>query len=188
MAAKKQRILAVILVALVVVGVSMGTVFAYLSAKSGSVSNTFIPETQVNPSIEETFDHMVKKDVKVDVGNPGYAVYVRAVIVVTWEDEHGNVYAQAPEDTDYTLELGDGWFKEGNFYYHKEMVPTGGETGVLIACCERKVAAPAGYQLHVEIIAQTIQALGETDGNNPIPAVTDAWGIPVEDGKLVPKS
>ena len=179
MSPRKLKILAAVLIALAIAGLSVGAVFAYLSATSGSVTNTLTPEQEQRPTISETFNDTVKSDVKVDVGNPGYAVYVRAAIVVTWEDEDGNVYAQAPKETDYTLELGGDWFKEGNFYYHRKMVPSGEKTGVLIERCAQKSEAPADYRLHVEIIAQTIQALGGTDAGNT-PPVTDAWKISVD--------
>ena len=185
MSSRKQKILAAVLIVIALIGMAAGAAFGYLSAQAGPVQNTFTPDQEMDPSIVETFDGTVKRDVYVDVGNPGYAVYVRAAIVVTWEDEDGNVYAQAPKETDYTLELGGDWFKEGNFYYHRKMVPSGEKTGVLIKRCAQKSEAPADYRLHVEIIAQTIQALGSTDVGG-IPAVTNAWGITVSGQELVP--
>ena len=179
MSSRKQKILAAALIALVVIGAAAGAAFGYLSAQAGPVQNTFTPGQEMDPSIGETFNGTEKQNVYVDVGNPGYAVYVRAAIVVTWEDEDGNVYAQAPKETDYTLELGGDWFKEGNFYYHRKMVPSGEKTGVLIERCAQKSEAPADYRLHVEIITQTIQALGGTDADNT-PPVTDAWKISVD--------
>ena len=52
-----------------------------------------------------------------------------------------------------------------------------GETDVLITSCTQNGAAPAdGYALNVEIIAQTVQAIGYTDDDTK-QAYQDAWGI-----------
>lgn len=178
---RKQTWLAAILIALLVITVSTGAVFAYLYATSDPVTNDFTPDQATNPSIQETFDHKIKENVSVNVGDPGYAVYVRAIIVVTWQNEDGNVYSAMPKSEDYVLELNEEkWFQEGLYYYHKAMVNSG-NTEILIKECYQNAPAPEeGYKLHVEIITQTIQALGSTDGEGSIPAVTDAWGIKVD--------
>lgn len=91
-----------------------------------------------------------------EVGNPGYAVYVRVAIVVTWKNATGQVYGQAPvEGTDYVIELDNtDWFEGGDgFYYYSDMVAYDDNTMVteaLIEKCYQKAAAPAdGYTLHV---------------------------------------
>lgn len=185
-------VIAAILLALLTV-----SALAYLSASGGLVKNIFTPAEPKDPSIEETFKDNVKTNVKVNVGNPGYAVYVRAVIVATWESADG-IHATAPVlGTDYTLDLNtDAWFEHGGFYYHKAMVNSNGSTAVLITECKLKDGAtiPDDYHLSVKIVAQTIQALGTTDvADEPytdgIPAVQDAWGIQVgADKKLIDPS
>ena len=164
--------------------------YAYLSNSSGLVDNQFGAATDPTVSIQETLnDPLTKKEnVRVDVGNPGYAVYVRAAIVITWEDNSGNILAQKPiSGTDYSIELNVGsdkqWFEKDGFYYFRSRINSG-TTEPLIVSCEQLAAAPAGYQLHVEIVAQTIQALGTTDVGD-VPAVMDAWKITVNpDGTL----
>lgn len=190
MGSRKQKWLALILIAVLAVTATTGGVYAYLSATAGSVENTFTAATAPLIAIEETFQEegnkLVKRDVRVDVGSPGYAVYVRAAIVVTWKNETGQVYGQLPVDgVDYSINLNTvdnvPWFYNSadGFYYLKAMV-TSGETEVLInSCCQTAPAPESGYTLHVEIVAQTIQALGTTDNGN-IPAVTDAWGVSVD--------
>lgn len=193
----RAALVGVLVAALLVTGA-----LAYLSASTGGLTNTFSAAPDSEPTIDESFVDNVKTDVKVDVGNPGYAVYVRAAIVVNWEkDGDGNenhFHATAPVyGTDYNISLNiaddDPWFLGSDgFYYHKAMVNSGG-TKALIKECKPLVTAPEGYHLSVEIIAQTIQALGTTDNDangNPVtvgtPAVTDAWGVGVSDGKLTP--
>ena len=191
MGSRKSKRIAAVLFAVVLLASSVGTAYAYLSTGSDPVTNTLTPEAAEQPEILEHYTKTEKRDVCVDVGDPGYAVYVRAAIVATWQNEKGEIHWKIPEagqyvgSGDYYLDWNDGdWFYHGDFYYLKTMV-TEGETPNLIDLCSQLVDAPdEGYTLHVEIVAQTIQALGTTDGNSPVPAVTDAWGIPVNGGAL----
>lgn len=193
----KKKYLVICIAALFLIGAV--SVSAYLFASNGPVKNEFTAATEPSISITESTDNplTLKENVAVDVGNPGYAVYVRAAIVVNWVDEYGNVYSIKPVlGQDYEMSLntepGGSWLYNGNdgYYYHKDFV-VAGQTGVLIASCYQTAVAPTGYSLSVEIIAQTIQAVGTTDkdeyGNEVevgIPAVTDAWGVYVVDGSL----
>lgn len=163
---------------------------AFLSASTGALVNTFTANQSTDPAIVETFDHNEKTDVAVDVGDPGYAVYVRVAVVVTWKNgENGDVLGVVPvEGADYTITYNtEDWFKGSDgFYYHRDMVNSAENTAVLINSCQPVDGkTPEGYGLNVEIIAQTIQSLGTTD-DGEVPAVTDAWGVKVENGKLVP--
>lgn len=171
-----------------------GTVTAYLSYVTDPVTNTFQAAQAVNPTVNETFDNTVKSNVSVNVGNTsvnndaGYSVYVRAAVIVTWKDSAGNVLGKVPvEGTDYEISFNkNDWFLKGDYWYHKAAVNSQGNTADLITSCKMKngAAAPDGYKLNVEILAQTIQALGTTDADNT-PAVTDAWKVRVDaDGKL----
>lgn len=192
---KNRFTLGWVLIGIALVSLAIGGVAAYLSMSGGTVKNTFTPETEVPPTIVETFEENVKSNVAVNVGNPGYAVYVRAAVVVTWKDAGGNVLAQAPVAKADGLASGDyeisyntaDWFEYGGFWYCKSPINSG-NTPVLINSCTPKVSK-GDYTLSVEIIAQTIQALGTTDEavdgeGNPIPtvpAVTNAWGVYVKD-------
>ena len=194
----KPRLNRIIVIVCAIFALTSLTVLAYLSTTTGALNNLFNPAVGPNAGMEEDVDNplTVKKDVLVNVGKPGYAVYVRAVIVVNWEKDgsNGTYHATKPVlNTDYTLEINEGaWFKQDEFYYHKAMVAYDGsnedttKTSVLIENCVQAVGAnvPEGYHLNVEIVAQTIQALGTTDVGD-IPAVTNAWGVTVKaDGTL----
>jgi len=203
---RKSPIFRITVILCAILALTAITVLAYLSTTTGSLVNIFKPANDPEVNINEVTtpaikDGMIteKSDVKVNVGNPGYAVYVRAVIVVNWEKNNteGTYHATKPVlDTDYTLNLNAiDWFEHNGFYYHKAMVAFDGhtestkETAALINSCSQIAGtAPPGYHLDVQIIAQTIQALGTTDNDaaNPnIPAVTDAWKIEVENQQLV---
>ena len=197
MTSKKMKMLAGLLLVVALASIAIGMVYAYLSAPGkGPAENTMEPAPNPTISIQETFttntdNNLVKEDVYVNVGNPGYAVYVRALIVVSWKDKDGNAYWEGPDEGDYhmTLDLSQ-WFKEGEFYYLRPQMVQGmagyPNTPILITECYQVGEPPVpGYTLHVEIFAQTIQAVGTTDGDEK-PAVTDAWGIHVNsNGDLI---
>lgn len=180
MRSRKLKIWAAMLTALALVIAATGAVYGYLSAQSGPVTNTFTPEQNETPAIDNSY--------MVSVGDTGYDVYVRAAVVVTWKNSAGEILAEAPS---YTFTLGDGWFEHGGFYYYTDMVASGNSTTALINDPVEPTPVNGDYSLHVEVIAQTIQALGTTDATNGTypsgkPAVTDAWGIAVgNDGKLI---
>lgn len=169
-------------------------VIAAYVRRPGKVTNEFTPAVSDNPTVEETFDGTLKEDVYFQMPAVGYPVYVRAAILVTWKDENGIVYFENPvsgTDYDLTLKLTNDeeetvWEKITNsegadYYYYVDPVASGGTTSVLIKSCEQLREAPAdGYTLSVEIIVQTVQAIGYTDGENGEPeieAYKDAWGL-----------
>ena len=154
----KQFVLLVSILALVV-GVAGGSL-AYLIANTNSVVNTFTPG-EVKIEINEPNENGVKKNVTIT--NSGNAsAYIRAMIVVTWQDAAGNVYAKQPvAGTDYTIALGTtGWTGAGNGYYvTTQAVGPGETTPVLIESCSPVDGkAPAGYHLVVDVIAEAKQA------------------------------
>ena len=181
--------------ALIVTAV-IGTTMAYLVSDTPAVTNTFTPAT-VDSRVDEDFDYNVKNDVRIQ--NTGdIKAYIRAKVVVTWQDTYGNVYGKKPEttlgcphnncDCDYTItyNLGDQqkndvsgstagkWtLANDGFYYWSSEVPATKFTGILIESCSPVAnKAPAGYNLHVEILAEAIQAegMGATSAEN-------AWEI-----------
>ena len=186
----RRMVICAFVAVLLVAAITAGSVVAYLKLNTGTVQNDFSVAPEHTPVIDESFDGTIKQDVKVDIGNPGYAVYVRAAIVITWKNTDGNVLGQAPvKDADYVIELNtEAWFEEGGFYYCRNYVNSdsgsGNDSPVLIESVKLKDGAvvPAGYTLNVEIITQTIQAAGKTD-DTETPAVTDAWGITVDADK-----
>lgn len=185
---RNHRVLPILLAFVFVAIIAVATVYAYLQAKTSPVTNSVSAASDPKLTISETFDKTTKSNVKVQVGNIGYSVYVRAAIVVTWKDASGNVSAVKPvTGTDYTISLNDiDWFKtDDGFYYYRLSVKSGGSTSNLInTCTPVEGKNPDGYQLNVEIISQTIQALGSSDSGDP--AVKQAWGIDVDiDGYLV---
>lgn len=172
-----------IITLVMLVAVTAVSVFAAYLKNSEEVKNIFKPADSVTPEIVEIFEEDVQDNVKENVhfkvGNTDYPVYVRAAIVITWQDKDKTVYFSKPNETagDYTMSLNltDWELKDDGFYYFKAPVKSGGETSNLIYECRQLKEAPVeGYTLCVEILVQTIQAIGSTDGENGVPE-KDAW-------------
>ncbi|MGM9590405.1 MAG: hypothetical protein ACI3V0_09585 [Faecousia sp.] len=148
-------------VAILLVGVVGGSL-AYLLTNTDPVVNTFTPGN-VTIEVDEDFDGSVKENVKIEnTGNVD--AYIRARVVVTWQDDSRNIYpAQPAEGTDYTISWRkDGWTGPVNgVYTHTNSVAPGGQTGVLFTACQPVAnKTPAGYHLVVDVIAEAIQAGG----------------------------
>ena len=142
--------------------------------------------------MQESFNGTVKNNVTIQNDGDTEA-YIRAAVVVTWQDSEGKVYAVKPEvgvDYQITFPTGTGWVyrtADGFYYYTSPVVPEDNavttdvvedSTGVLLTNCMPLKAAPAdGYTLSVEIVAESVQAKG-FDGSDK--AVVKAWGIDPE--------
>lgn len=148
---------------------AVGGTWAFLVAQSEPVQNNFT-YAHVRCTIDEKFENGVKSDVKIK--NTGdIPAYIRARIVVTWKDTSGNVSAAVPvKDTDYTITFNEtDWTQQGDYWYCKTAVDATKFTPVLITECKKTGAAPGGYNLSVEILADAIQS-------EPASAVKEAWG------------
>lgn len=175
---------------LLVIGVTIGGTLAYIVADSGPVKNTFTPSV-VSTYVEETVNGNTKSNVMIK--NTGdTTAYIRAAVVITWQDANGNVLGEKPvegEKADYTINYllsttqGAGCWIEGadGFYYWTSPVLSYDEdadncyTGVLINSCKALTNKTIGsgadavtYYLTVEIIGSGIQSV-------PTTVVTEEW-------------
>lgn len=190
LSAKRCFVFAALVGIILIVALFPGAYAMYLRS-SGEVNNTFRPAASVDPPVEETFEPegTVKSDVRIAVDtadNPTeYPVCVRAAVVITWQRTENDlplIYYVRPEpDTDYSIEFNDtDWtFKDG-YYYYNYIVPSGGKTSNLINKCTALKSftdvLDNTYTLSVDIIPQTVQAIGFTDDGSKR-AVEDAWGL-----------
>lgn len=181
---KNEKIKALLLLAMMalLLTAAVSSTIAWLADNSGPVENTFT-HAQVSCSIFEpdwVDENLIKNGVRVTNTSNVYA-YIRTAIIVTWQNEDGNVYGALPKSgTDYTMTLGDGWTQSDGFYYYNNAVAPDGLTDVLINSCTVTGAAPeAGYSLHVEVLAQAIQAEGVTGATG----ITDTWSNARQNGK-----
>ncbi len=155
---------------------------AYLMVRD-SVDNAFTIGT-VAPSVVETFDPAAGTKENVAVKNNGNApVYVRALVLVTWQDAAGaTLSAQPAAGTDYELTGAEaGWTLGGDgYYYCTQPIQPGASTPVLVKKLTDK-KTDAGRYLCVDVIAQAVQV-------SPAEAVGDVFpGATVgADGVLIP--
>lgn len=177
-----KKALALLVSVVLLVTVAVGATLAYLVDVKGPIKNTFTP-SKVTVEVNEDFNGREKKDVSIK--NTGdTAAYIRAAVIVTWQNADGEVLGQKPvEGTDYTINYNltaqtapEGkWVKNGDYYYWNQPVAAGENTGILITSASPVAAqVPDGYFLCVEIIASGIQSVGS---NGTKDAVVDAWGI-----------
>lgn len=144
---------------LLLLTVTVGGTIAFLMDTDGPLHNLFNP-SQVTTKVEETLSGDTKKDVYIkNTGNTD--AWIRAAVVVTWQDAEGNVYGQAPvEGTNYEITWGTGWqTRDDGFYYWTSPVKAKtGVTGDLIETISPRGNPPAdGYYLTVEVIGSGIQ-------------------------------
>ena len=118
----KYTLLLVCLLLTVAIAVS-GTI-AYLFTSSDPVVNTFTP---VLPEIEipEEFDKTIKENATIQ--NTGDVdSFLRARIVVTWQNDKGEVYPETPDpNSDYTMRNGANWQEVDGCYYYKKVAAPG---------------------------------------------------------------
>ena len=145
----------------------IGSTLAWIADTSDPVVNSFEPTEVTCEIIENNFDKKVKNDVTVKNTSKDVTAFIRAAIIVNWQDENG--YLTPAVAGDYTLTIGSDWKENGNYYYYNSKVEPGEFTGNLVKLCKPAVVKD-GMHLRVEIIADAIQA-------EPISAVTDAWGV-----------
>ena len=166
--ARPLSALTLLLLVLLVVAMSSVGVAAYLAKSSDSnVVNTFSAAAAPAPQV-------VTRDGKscVDVGNPGYAVYVRAAVVPNWT-HNGAVLPVAPST--FTITPGENWFAHTDGFLYYKLPVSSGVTGPIytgIGTTEK-----GNGSIMVDVAVQVIQALGETDGPDVETAVLNAWGI-----------
>lgn len=170
---RRMAVLAISLLLMVTIAIT-GTL-AYLSTNTDPARNTFKP-SHVTCEVNETFTGSEKSNVT--VRNTGDTdAYIRAAIVVNWQNAAGEIYGASPvEGTDYTITLGKGWTKgDDGFYYYNASVAPKDSTTNLIERCSPLGNAPEGYGLNVTILASAIQSKGVNSADTA--AVKDAWGV-----------
>ncbi len=185
-----EKIMVLLACVLALISASAGPTTAFLIDAGETVENIFSPSL-VRTKVDETLSGSTKSNVRLqNTGNT--EGYIRAAIVVTWQDAAGNVHPQIPlagADYDIVLDLTGGWEQGSDgFYYWKNPVKPLAEsgddcfTGVLITSCEPKGVAPDGYYLSVQILGSSIQS-------QPRSVVTAVWDSGVRgvaaDGTLV---
>ena len=187
----KKRLLptrVVIVLTVLTTAATSTLLFAKYLHVSSPQEDVFVPQNYDTPQIAGTFDKNTEalfSDSNVTVtpdASVDYPVYVRVAIVLTWQDEDGNVFGQQPVlGKDYQLTFNtDQWFRHTDGYYYCRIPVKGGaRTPALIREDQKLVQlrqAPDDESVfHVEYLAETVQALGVAATGEQ--AVLDAWGV-----------
>lgn len=161
---KQKKVFSILLSIALLLTLAVGGTLAYIVTKSALVENQFQPAS-VTCSVND--DGTVTNNGNVDA-------FIRASVVVNWMDNDGNVYGIKPS---YTVDINSGWSQIGDFYYYTAAVSPGETTSTAPVTVGVSGDAPSSaYSLSIEVVAEAIQAEGDTDSGN-IPAYQDAWGI-----------
>lgn len=157
----KKPLLMIAALALVV-ALSIGLTSAFLTSQQG-LTNTFTPG-KVSCEVKETVQNKVKSDIVVQ--NTGdIPAYIRVAVVANTVDAEGNITGNVE---DFTFNLGDGWTKNGGYYYCNTPVVPGDQTADLL---DSSITLDG---VQVTVLAQAIQAHGVT---GDLMAAEDAWKV-----------
>ena len=158
----------IIALALILVLAVGGTV-AYIFTQTGPVINTFTP-TEAKITVDEKISGNQKTEITVKNTSTGVPVYIRVALIANMIDEDGNVTGAA---TVPTFTRGENWILgDDGYYYYTEPVPVGESTGNLL-----QSSMKLDENMQVVVLADAIQA-------EPTTAVTQAWGVTVENGVI----
>jgi hypothetical protein len=172
MKSKKFNILVTVLISSVLLlSACIGTVYAYLSASADGPTDSFQIAGSKNPkvSVSVTQEQPTQSiaTASVTVPSAGYKVYVRAIVVVNWVN-NGQICA-TPDGASYEV-TADGWELHDDFYYYTQAVDS------LSDSFKVTYSNIDGYDVQVQVICQTIQAVGTVDGGTDA-AVFEAWDV-----------
>ena len=181
---KLQKTILLLVSVMVLVTVALGGTIAYLLMDTDPVKNKFTP-AKVTTVIEEDIDDNVKSNVQIK--NTGdVSAYIRAAVVINWQNEAGEIYGEVPQACDtpncdhtecgkhYTIDYNtQDWEKKGDFWYYNRIVNPRALTTNLINECTVLQGSPeedSPYKLTVTILGSGVQS-------TPSQAVMDAWGF-----------
>lgn len=163
-----KRSLSVILCIALILVIAVGGTIAYIVTKTDSIQNEF--ETSFIDS------EVIVSGNQISVKNIGDVNgFIRAAIVVYWENDRGQIRAVAPSETEYTLEIDATSWKQDqttDFYYYEAKVAPQDQTEPLVTAITIHAPEDDGYELRVEVVAEAIQAEGMGEG---IDTAQEAW-------------
>lgn len=169
------RLTAMVIATAMLLVLAIGGTVAWLSDKTGSITNTFLP-SEVKVTVTEEFDGRVKSNV--NVRNTGdIPAYVRVKLVTYRVNDAGQHIGGEAVIPDFTP--GAGWEKYGGYYYYTKPVEPGGAPAANLAdSIELRAYADAdGGKQVIEVMAEAIQSM-------PAQAVGEAWGVTISEGSV----
>ncbi|MGN0754849.1 MAG: hypothetical protein ACI4ME_10355 [Aristaeellaceae bacterium] len=151
-----KKTLVLLIAATMLLTISVGSTVAYLVTDTGSIVNTFTPGV-LDTEIIETFENNTKSEIKIQ-NIQTVDAYVRVAVAGNWCDDSGNIVE--PWSVPNDLRLGDGWEKNGAYYYYKPVLKAGATTATALftnSISGTDVSRP-GLHLVVTVVHQSIQA------------------------------
>lgn len=168
MNSRKVNIWVLMLIFVLLLSAGIGTVYAYLSV-GDSHTETIVTEKSEDPGVSVSASSESAK-ATVSVPEAGYPVYVRVAVVVNWTKD-GQICA-TPDGAEFEVKPDTNWIENGGLYYYKSAIDS------LSDEIEVTYTDVTGYEIKVQVICQTIQAVGTVDGGNTT-AIFDAWGVSI---------
>ena len=179
----KRTVLTVLALALVLL-LSVGGTLAWLTAQTGSITNTFtLADFKID--VDEEFDNGTKTDVGV-TNNSDVPVYIRVALIPTWLDKTTKQPVGTPASlNDLTIdwgpahgnenasEPGNDWIRIGEYWYYTKPVPAGATTDNLITKATITYENGSTEIMRLEVMADAIQA-------EPDRAVASVWPVTVK--------
>lgn len=156
---------------LLIFGIAISGTLAYIFVSSSLLNNSFRPVT-VTSEVSESFSGITKSNSAIHNTGDIYA-WIRAALVLTWEDGSGNAVNQNASLADLSITVNSvDWFcGTDGYYYCKTKVAPNGFTPVLINSATVRADSPGylkGYHMNLQILCEAIQA-------EPEAAVNNAW-------------
>lgn len=164
--------LPILLVALCIITCAVASmVYAKYVANQGgdaTINITANGELKIEVVHQSTDDGSIQYKVTNVSKDQPIVAYIRAAVVVNWQDSEGNLWAVPPQkDTHYTITAADCTLLGGYYYYNGTRAQSEGFP--ITVALKDGVTPPSGYTLHVQILAESIQSV-------PADAAEKAWG------------
>lgn len=178
---RKKTILLAVTIALVLAA-SVGGTIAWITTSTPGIENVFKP-VEVDTKLVESFSNNSKTSIQVQNASDEtryIPVYVRVAVSGNWV-LNGEIVAPW---TGMPNTINSDWFKQGDFYYYKKVLPVGGITSNLLDTNypirpAKPETVPADAHLEVDVLHQSIQA-------NPTTVVKGLWPVDAsDDGKTI---
>lgn len=167
-ARKGGRGAAAALAVLLLAALSIGGTVAWLTSRTGAITNTFSP-AHVSCEVTENFDGSVKTQVNVR-NTSDIPAFVRVKLVTYRTNDQGQHIGGVSELPAFTP--GTGWVEYGGYYYYIRPVAPGASPAADLADRITLTAsyadADGGHQ-SMDVMAEAIQSVPEA-------AVRSAWG------------
>ena len=164
-------------IALIVAVIAIGTVVAYLFAKTNVIRNVFdIPYVQCE--VEETFDDTTGVKSSIQIENTGNIdAYLRLRLISYWKDGEGNIVGK-PSSMPAISYDSDNWIKgNGNTYYYKSSVAPHALTVNLLPTSPVTLRTDTFFD---QTVYQVLEVIPEAVQAQPAGAATSLWGVTIE--------